>query len=70
MVTASLYIERVEVAVMDAKAGPQFSDHRYTFVVDYSQNMGLPDHNQEQPKLTYYSYSLLSVSNLGVVDYV
>ncbi len=64
----ALYIERVEAAVMDAKAGVEFSDRQYTFVVDYDQNMELPVYNQEQPGVTY-SYSPLSVYNLGVVNH-
>ena len=64
----ALYIERVEAAVMDAKAGVEFADRRYTFVVDYGQNMELPVYNKEQPGVTYY-YSPLSVYNLGVVNH-
>ena len=53
---------------MDAKTGVQFSDHQYTFVVDYGKNMELPVYNQEQPGVTYY-YNSLSVYKLGVVDH-
>ncbi len=53
---------------MDAKAGVQFSDRQYTFVVDYGQNMELPVYNQVQPGVTYH-YSPLSVYNLGIINH-
>ena len=30
------------------------SERRYTFVVDYGQNMELPVYNKEQPDIMYY----------------
>ena len=60
----ALYKAKVADAVLDATAGIDHSERRYTFVVDYGQNMELPVYNKEQPGITYY-YSPLSVYNLG-----
>jgi hypothetical protein len=64
----ALYQAKVVDAVADATARKEHSVRRYTFVVDYGQNMELPMHNKEQPGCTYY-FSPLSVYNLGVVDH-
>ena len=63
-----LYQQKVAEAVEDAKVGRAHSERRYTFVVDYGQNMELPIFNKEQPGVTYY-YSPLSIYNLGIVDH-
>ncbi len=52
----------------DATEGKDHAERRYTFVVDYGQNMELPVYNKEQPGITYY-YSPLSIHNLGIVDH-
>ncbi len=66
----ALYQAKVADAVADATAGKDHNhtERRYTFVVDYGQNMELPVYNDEQPGITYY-YSPLSVYNLGMVDH-
>ena len=64
----ALYQAKVADAVADATAGKDHTERRYTFVVDYGQNMELPSYNDEQPGITYY-YSPLSVYNLGMVDH-
>ncbi len=64
----ALYQAKVADAVADAAAGKEHSVRRYTFVVDYGQNMELPVYNNEQPGCTYY-FSPMSVYNLGVVDH-
>jgi hypothetical protein len=64
----ALYQAKMADAVADATAGKEHSVRRYTFVVDYGQNMELPVYNKEQPGCTYY-FSPMSVYNLGVVDY-
>jgi hypothetical protein len=64
----ALYQAKVADAVADATAGKDHGERRYTFVVDYGQNMELPVYNKEQPGITYY-YSPLSVYNLGIVDH-
>ena len=48
--------------------GKIHSEQRYTFVVDYGQNMELPVFNAEQPGATYY-YSPMTVNNLGMVNH-
>ena len=63
-----LYQQKVAEAVEDAKVGRTHRERRYTFVVDYGQNMELPIFNKEQPGVTYY-YSPLSIYNLGIVDH-
>ncbi len=63
-----LYQQKVAEAVEDAKVGRAHRERRYTFVVDYGQNMELPIFNKEQPGVTYY-YSPLSIYNLGIVDH-
>ena len=55
-------------AVSDAEERKDHTERRYTFVVDYGQNMELPVYNDEQPSCTYY-YSPLSAYNLGVVNH-
>ena len=60
----ALYQAKVANAVADATEGKDHTVRRYTFVVDYDQNMELPVYNKEQPGITYY-YSPLSVYNLG-----
>ncbi len=55
-------------AVADATAGKEHLVRRYTFVVDYGQNMELPVYNKEQPGCTYY-FSPMSIYNLGVVNH-
>ncbi len=55
-------------AVADATAGKENLVRRYTFVVDYGQNMELPVYNKEQPGCTYY-FSPMSIYNLGMVDH-
>jgi len=64
----ALYQAKVADAVADATEGKDHAERRYTFVVDYGQNMELPVYNKEQPGITYY-YSPLSVYNLGIVDH-
>ena len=44
-----LYQQKVAEVVEDAKKGRAHSERRYTFVVDYGQNMELPIFNKEQP---------------------
>jgi len=67
-VQRSLYQEKVTEAIADAKASVVHTSRRYTFVVDYGQNMELPVFNTQQPGCTYY-YSPLSVYNLGMVNH-
>jgi hypothetical protein len=55
-----LYQAKVANAVADATARKEHSVRRYTFVVDYGQNMELPMYNKEQPGCTYY-FSPMSV---------
>ena len=64
----AFYQAKVADAKADATAGRDHSERRYTFVVDYGQNMELPVYNNEQPGITYY-YSPLSIYNLGIVDH-
>jgi hypothetical protein len=64
----ALYKAKVVDAVADATEGKDHAKRRYTFVVDYGQNMELPVYNKEQPGITYY-YSPLSIYNLGIVDH-
>lgn len=64
----ALYQLKIEEAQRDARAGKRHSERKYTFVVDYGQNMELPVYNSEQPGCTYY-FSPLSVYNLGMVDH-
>jgi hypothetical protein len=64
----TLYQALVADAVSDAKEGKDHVERRYTFVVDYGQNMEVPVFNDEQPGCSYY-YSPLSVYNLGVVNH-
>jgi hypothetical protein len=63
-----LYQQKVADAVEDAKVGRPHGERRYTFVLDYGQNMELPMFNKEQPGVTYY-YSPLSIYNLGMVNH-
>jgi hypothetical protein len=64
----ALYQAKVADVVADATAGKEHSVRRYTFVVDYGQNMELPVYNKEPPGCTYY-FSPMSIYNLGVVDH-
>jgi hypothetical protein len=64
----ALYQAKVADAVTHATAGKEHLVRRYTFVVDYRQNMELPMYNKEQPGCMYY-FSLMSIYNLGVVDH-
>jgi hypothetical protein len=64
----ALYQAKVADAVADATEGKDHAERRYTFVVNYGQNMELPVYNKEQPGITYY-YSPLSIYNLGIVDH-
>ncbi len=64
----ALYQAKVADADVDATAGKEHLVRRYTFVVDYGQNMELPVYNKEQPGCTYY-LSPMSIYNLGVVDH-
>jgi len=66
----ALYQEKLVTAVKDAEAegGVLHSERRYTFVVDYGQNMELPVYNKEQPDIMYY-YSALGMYNLGMVNH-
>ncbi len=64
----ALYRAHVAEAVCDATDGKSHSERRYSFVVDYGQNMQVPIFNKEQPGSTYY-FSPLSVYNLGMVDH-
>ena len=64
----ALYKAKVADAVADATKGKDHAERRYTFIVDYGQNMELPVYNKEQPGITYY-YSPLSIYNLGIVDH-
>jgi hypothetical protein len=63
----ALYQAKMADAVADTTAGKVHLVRRYTIVVDYGHNMGLPVYNKEQPGCTYY-FSPMSVYNLGVVD--
>ncbi len=40
---------KVADAVADATEGKDHAERRYTFVIDYGQNMELPIYNKEQP---------------------
>jgi hypothetical protein len=64
----ALYQVKVADAVADATAGKEHLVRRYTFVVDYMQNMELPVYNKEQPCCTY-CFSPMSIYNLGVVNH-
>ena len=64
----SLYQLKIDEAQVDAKEGKEHSQRRYTFVVDYGQNMELPVYNKQQPGCTYY-FSPLGVYNLGMVNH-
>jgi hypothetical protein len=64
----ALYQAKVADAVADATAGKEHLVRRYTFVVDYGQNMELPMYNKDQPGCMYY-FSPMSIYNLGVVDH-
>ncbi len=50
----ALYQAKVADAVADATARKEHLVRRYTFVVDFGQNMELPVYNKEQPDCTYY----------------
>ncbi len=52
----SLYQAKVDKAVSDAKARVEHEKRRYTFVVDYGQNMEHPIFNFQQPGCTFRSY--------------
>jgi hypothetical protein len=56
----ALYQAKVADAVADATEGKEHLVRRYTFVVDYGQNMELPVYNKEQPGCTYY-FSPMSI---------
>ncbi len=45
----ALYQAKVADAIADATAGKDHAERRYTFVVNYGQNMELPVYNNEQP---------------------
>ncbi len=64
----ALYQAKVVDAVADATAGKELLVRRYTFVIDYGQNMELPMYNKKQPGCTYY-FSPMSIHNLGVVNH-
>jgi ribosome-binding protein aMBF1 (putative translation factor) len=64
----ALYQAKLADAVADANGVKDHAERRYTFVVDYGQNMELPVYNKEQPGITYY-YSPLSIYYLGIVDH-
>ena len=64
----ALYQAKAVDAVADATTRKEHLVRRYTFVVDYGQNMELPMYNKEQPGCTYY-FSPQSIYNLGVVDH-
>jgi hypothetical protein len=64
----ALYQPNVADAVADATARKEHSVRRYTFVVDYRQNMELPVYNKDQPDCTYY-FSPLSVYNLEMINH-
>jgi hypothetical protein len=63
-----LYQAKVTDVVADATARKEHLVRRYTFVVDYGQNVELPVYIKEQPGCTYY-FSPMSVYNLGVVNH-
>jgi len=63
-----LYRFYVNKAIKDATANIPHSDHTYTFVVDYGQNMELPVYHDQQPGVSYY-YSLLGIYNCGIVNH-
>jgi hypothetical protein len=49
----ALYQKLVADVVSDAEEGKDHTERRYTFVVDYGQNMELPAYtNDEQPGIT------------------
>jgi hypothetical protein len=62
----ALYQAKEANAVADATARKEHLERRYTFVVDYGQNMELPMYSKEQPGCTYY-FSPMNVYNLGEV---
>jgi hypothetical protein len=64
----ALYQAKVADAIADATAEKEHLVRRYTFVVDYGQNMELPVYNKEQPGCKYY-FSPMSIYNLGVVNH-
>jgi hypothetical protein len=64
----AFYQAKVADAVADATVRTEHLVRRYTFVVDYEQNMELPMYNKEQPGCTYY-FSPVSVYNLGAVNH-
>ena len=64
----ALYQAKVADAIADATAEKEHLVRRYTFVVDYGQNMELSMYNKEQPGCTYY-FSPMSNYNLGVVNH-
>jgi hypothetical protein len=64
----AFYQVKVADAVPDATARKEHLARRYTFVVDYGQNMELPMYNKKQPGFVYY-FSPMSVYNLGLVDH-
>jgi hypothetical protein len=49
----ALYQAKVADAVADATEGKDHAERRYTFFVNYGQNMELPVYNKEQPDITY-----------------
>ncbi len=53
-----LYQEKVHLAIADGKAGVEFANQHYTFIVDYGQNMELRVNNKEQLGLMFYHCSL------------
>ena len=76
VIKMSLHVERArkmrELAQqksLEAKedATKPHSERRYCFVMDYSQNLGLPHFGDEQPGETYY-FSPLSVFCFGTID--
>lgn len=49
----ALYQSKIEEAQKDAREDKEHSERRYTFVVEYGQNMELPVYNMQQPGCTY-----------------
>jgi len=64
----ALYKAKGAYAVADATEGKDHAERRYTFVVDYGQNMKLPVYNKEQPGVTYY-YLFIGETSLLFSEY-
>jgi len=63
-----LYQECMKCAVSDTKQNVCHDSKTYTLVVDYCQNMEVPEFNKEQPGCAYY-FSPVGVYTCGVVNH-